>query len=256
MRLTRACNRAHSGLHFSFFVVLLPRKEVISLAEIKTLREKSPQAIEEAVRAGEYAKALEIAQATGNCRFLKKDWEIIHRLAAAAAFYLGGGLSGTDTAMLELALTEAENAVRLGAESEQVLEGNYYFSLSLYMHILYGLSRKEEAFRLIAKAISLNESNCDLPAAQAAMLVQEQKFQEAISPAEAAIDLAKKTGNLKVQGAAHWYLGLAYEGLLDKDNALKHMQIARNIYQNTQLGGTASVLSCIAEAEAAIKDLT
>ncbi len=34
------------------------------------------------------------------------------------------------------------------------------------------------------------------------------------------------------------------------------MQMARNIYQNTQLGGTTSVLSCIAEAEAAIKNLT
>ncbi len=178
------------------------------MAEIKTSLEISPDAIEEAVRAGEYEKALEIAKAARNCRFLKKDWEIIHRLTAAAAFYLGGGMSGRDTEMLELALTEAESAVRLGAESEQVPEGNYYFSLSLYMHILYGLSRKKEAFGLIAKAISLNEGNCDLAAAQAAMLVQEQKFQEAIPLAESAIDLAKKTGNLKVEGAAHWYLGL------------------------------------------------
>lgn len=227
----------------------------------QNLEEISPKVVEKDFSAGKYERVLEISEAAvrESRRFIKNDWETIHRLSAMAAFILAQSQKPQNVKMLERALQEAEAAIQIARGSWSVSDDNYCFMLGLYSQILYALEEKEKAFKFIARAIEAYPENSNIAADHAALLVNAHMFEKAIEVAQSAINLAQEQQSPNAEALAQWCLALAHKGLGRTNEAREHMQKSIDINETRLASGAcaeAAIIKCIAEAKLELNKLT
>lgn len=244
-------------MRVSCYIVIYGQNGGIALAEMKN-RMAAPEAIREALGTGEYQRVLEIGENAAKGRFVKSEWEIIHRFCAYAAFVLAGGLNCTDKEMMERAQQEAQAAMSYAVGSNTVPDDNYCSTLALSSHIIFALGKDEEAFRFVAKSRGIYPDSCRLASAEAALYIQAGRYEEGVEAALQAIELAKEEEMPKTEAETHYYLGLAYKGLGKKAEAREHFQKAADLMEAAAVteGLSAAMEKCIAMAREEVKNLT
>ena len=217
-----------------------------------------PQAILEAVARGDYQEALRLSdEAADEKRFINTDWEIIHRMAATAAFVLSGGLQATDMKLLERARKEAVAAGQRTAIYDFGMEEEHCYNIALYCYAAYGLGEKDRVLDYLDRARHFYPASCDLALAAETLMFKENKMEEGIRFAQEAIKMAEEQGRQREFAAANWVLGLAYEKMVLIDDVRACVQKAIDMYEMIITGGAADAASrtCLNEAKQKIKKL-